>query len=274
MSIPLLAGRVFTDQDNDEAHGVVMINKTMAHRYWPNEDPIGRRLKPQFPTAKVPWRPASRNTWLTVVGVVGDVKEDALNDETKPEIYLPYLQNPSSLMNLLVRSTYDPSRLAPALRKQVSAVDKDQPVYNINTMENVFSQALTEPTLIASLLATFAGVALILATVGIYSVVSYSVAQRTHEIGIRMAVGAQHRHVLSMVLGQGLKLVLVGVAVGVTTALGITRVLSNLLFGVTATDPAIFFAVPLVLIVVAVFASYFPARKAVQVDPILALRNE
>ena len=206
--------------------------------------------------------------------MVGDVKEDALNDETKPEIYLPYLQNPSSLMNLLVRSTYDPSRLAPALRKQVSAVDKDQPVYNINTMENVFSQALTEPTLIASLLATFAGVALILATVGIYSVVSYSVAQRTHEIGIRMAVGAQHRHVLSMVLGQGLKLVLVGVAVGVTTALGITRVLSNLLFGVTATDPAIFFAVPLVLIVVAVFASYFPARKAVQVDPILALRNE
>lgn len=274
IGIPLLAGRVFTDQDNDEARGVVMINKAMAHRYWPNEDPIGRRLKPQFPTAKVPWRPESRNTWLTVVGVVGDVKEDALNDETKPEIYLPYLQNPSSLMNLLVRSTSDPSRLAPVLRRQVSAVDKDQPVYNINTMENVFSQALAEPTLIASLLASFAAVALILATLGIYSVVSYSVAQRTHEIGIRMAVGAQHRHVLSMVLGQGLKLVLVGVAVGLATALGITRVFSNLLFGVTATDPAIFFAVPLVLIAVAIFASYFPARKAVQVDPIIALRNE
>ncbi len=189
-------------------------------------------------------------------------------------MYVPYLQNPSSLMNLLVRSTSDPLRLAAGLRNQVLAVDRDQPVYNINTMENVFNQSLAEPKTIASLLATFAALALVLATLGVYSVISYSVAQRTHEIGIRMAMGAQQRHVIRMVVGQGLKLVLVGVAIGVTAAFGVTRVLSNLLFGVTATDPPIFVVVPLLLVVVAILASYFPARRAMRVDPTTALRNE
>ncbi len=273
MGIPLLEGRYFTEQDNDESHGVVMINKTMARRYWPNEDPVGRRLKPQFPAAKVPWRPESNNTWLNIVGVVGDVKGDALDDQTKPEIYVPYLQNPSALMNVLVRSTSDPVRLAHRLRTQVLAVDRDQPVYNINTMEEVFSHSLAEPNVIALLLATFAALALILAALGVYSIVSYSVAQRTHEIGIRMAMGAQQRHVLRMIVGQGFKLVLLGVAIGLTTAVAVTRVLSNLLFGVTATDPTIFFVVPLLLVVVAILASYFPARRALKVDPIIALRK-
>ncbi len=274
MGIPLLRGRYFMEQDNDESHGVVMINQTMARRYWFDQDPVGRRLQPHFPAAKVPWRPESSNTWLTVVGVVGDVKEDGLNDQTSAEIYVPYLQNPSSLMNLLVRSTSDPLRLVPGVRGQVLAVDEDQPVYNIKTMENVFSQSLAAPQVITSLLATFAAVALILAAIGVYSVMSYSVAQRTHEVGVRMALGAQQRHVLRMILGQGLKLVLVGVVIGVTTAFAVTRVVSNLLFGVTATDPAIFVAVPLLLVVIAILASYLPARRALKVDPIIALRNE
>jgi putative ABC transport system permease protein len=274
LGIPLLEGRYFTERDNDESHGVVIISKTMALRYWPNDNPLGKRLKPQFPAARVPWRPQSNNTWLNVVGVVGDVKEDALTEQIEPEIYVPYLQNPSSLMNLLVRSTSDPLRLAPNLRRQVLAVDRDQPVSNISTMENVFSQSLAEPKVIASLLATFAALALLLAALGVYSVVSYSVAQRTHEIGIRMAMGAQQRHVVKLIVGQGLRLVLVGVAIGLAVALAATRVLSNLLFGVTATDPPIFVAVPLLLVAVAILASYVPARNAVKVDPINALRNE
>jgi putative ABC transport system permease protein len=197
-----------------------------------------------------------------------------LNDQTAAEIYLPYLQNPSSLMNLLVRSTSDPLRLIPRVRSQVLAVDGDQPVYNIKTMENVFSQSLAEPQVITSLLATFAAVALILAAIGVYGVMSYSVVQRTHELGVRMALGAQQRHVLRMIVGQGLKLVLVGVAIGVMTAFAVTRVISNLLFGVTATDPLIFVMVPLLLVVIAMLASYFPARRALKVDPMIALRNE
>jgi putative ABC transport system permease protein len=271
LGIPLLGGRSFTDQDNEESHGVVMINKTMARQYWPNEDPIGRRLKPEFPSAKVPWRPESRNTWLTIVGVVGDVKEKALTDQITPEIYVPYLQNPSSLMNIVVRSTSDPLRLAPNLRSQVLAVDRDQPVSNINTMDDVFRQSLAEPKVMTSLLATFGALALILATLGVYSVVSYSVAQRTHEIAIRTAIGAQRHHVFKMIVGHALKLVLVGVALGIAMALAVTRLLSNQLFGVTATDPPNFIMVPLLLVVVAILASFFPARRAMKVDPIAAL---
>lgn len=274
MVIPLLRGRYFTEQDNDESHGVVMINQTMARRYWPDGDAVGKRLQPHFPAAKVPWRPESTNTWLTIVGVVGDVEEKGLNDELSAEIYVPYLQNPSSLMNLLVRSTSDPLRLVPGVSRQILAVDKDQPVYNIKTMEDVFSQSIAAPQVITSLLSTFGAIALILAAIGVYSVMSYSVAQRTHEVGVRMALGAQQQHVLRMILGQGLKLVLIGVVIGLTTAFAVTRVMSNLLFGVSATDPPIFVTVPLLFIGVAMVASYLPARRALKVDPIIALRNE
>jgi putative ABC transport system permease protein len=176
-------------------------------------------------------------------------------------------------MNLLVRSTSDPLRLVPAVRRQVLAVDADQPIYNIKTMENVFSESIAAPNVITSLLGIFAAVALILAAIGVYSVMSYSVAQRTHELGVRMALGAQHQHVLRMILGNGLKLVLIGVGIGVTAAFAVTRVISNLLFGVTATDPPIFVGVPVLLIVVAILASYLPARRALKVDPIVALRE-
>jgi putative ABC transport system permease protein len=273
LSIPLLRGRYFTEQDNDESHGVVMINQTMARRYWPDENPIGKLIKPQFPVGNVPWRPVTTNTWLAIVGVVGDVKETGVNAEQSAEIYLPYLQNPSSLMNLLVRSKSDPLRLVPSVRRQVLAVDRDQPIYNIKTMENVLSQSVATPQVITSLLTIFAAIALLLAAIGVYGVMSYSVAQRTHEVGVRMALGAQQQHVLRMILGHGLRLVLVGVGLGVMVAFLVTRVISNLLFGVSATDPQVFVGVPLLLIAVALLATYFPARRALKVDPIVALRE-
>jgi putative ABC transport system permease protein len=176
-------------------------------------------------------------------------------------------------MNLLVRSKSDPLRLVPAVRRQVLAVDGDQPVYNIKTMENVLSQSIATPQLITSLLTIFAAIALLLAAMGVYGVMSYSVAQRTHEVGVRMALGAQQQHVLRMILGHGLRLVLFGVGLGVMVALAVTRVISNLLFGVSATDPQVFVGVPLLLIAVALLATYFPARRALKVDPIIALRE-
>ena len=273
LSIPLLRGRYFTDQDDDESRGVVMINQTMARRYWPNTDPIGKRIQSHFPTANVPWRPATTNTWLTIIGVVGDVKEIGVNEEQPAEIYLPYLQNPSSLMNVLVRSTSDPLRLVPAVRSQVLAVDGNQPIYNIQTMESVFSHSIAAPYVITSLLTIFAALALLLAAIGVYSVMSYSVAQRTYEVGLRMALGAQQQHVLRMILGHGFRLVLVGVGLGVMMAFGATRVISHLLFGVSATDPKVFLSVPLLLIAVATLAIYVPARRALKVDPIDALRE-
>lgn len=274
MGIPLRRGRYFTEQDSGQSQGVVMINETMARHYWPNEDPVGRRLKIEFPAAKVPWRPEANDNWLTVVGVAGDVKEEGLNDEPEPEIYLPYLQNPSSLMNLLVRTPSDPTRMASAVRRQVWAVDADQPVYNVKTMEDVFGESFAEPHVITSLLATFAAIALVLAAIGVYGVIAYSVAQRTHEIGVRMALGARPRHVLGVIVGQGLKLILIGLVIGAAVAFAVSRVLSSLLFGVTATDPLTFFAVSLLLVVVALLASYVPARKALKVDPVIALRHE
>ena len=273
LSIPLLRGRYFTDQDDDESRGVVMINQTMARRYWPNTDPIGKRIQSHFPAANVPWRPATTNTWLTIIGVVGDVKEIGVNEEQPAEIYLPYLQNPSSLMNVLVRSTSDPLRLVPAVRSQVLAVDGNQPIYNIQTMESVFSHSIAAPYVITSLLTIFAALALLLAAIGVYSVMSYSVAQRTYEVGLRMALGAQQQHVLRMILGHGFRLVLVGVGLGVMMAFGATRVISHLLFGVSATDPKVFLSVPLLLIAVATLAIYVPARRALKVDPIDALRE-
>ena len=274
MRIPLLAGRQFAEQDADEERGVVMISQSMASRFWPGENPLGRRIQPKFPTDKTFWIPESRNLWLTVVGTVGDVKQEGLTHSDLPHIYLPYLQNPSSIMSLLVRTASDPLRWAAAVRNQVMAVDHDQPVFDIKTMRDIMAESFSQPRVFALMLTTFSVLALLLAAAGIYGVMSYSVEQRTHEMGLRMALGAQRQDILRLVVGQGLILALIGVSTGLIAALGLTRFLIALLYGVNPMDPAIFATLSLFLLGVATSASLILARRATKVDPMVALRWE
>ena len=277
MGIPLLKGRPFDDQDRDEARGVALINETMATRYWPGEDPLGKRIRPDFPKTRTPWRPRAGNAWLTVVGVAGDVKEvKELGpiDETPPEFYLPCPQNPSALMRLIVRTDAEPTNLVSAIRHEVLAADKDQPVTEIKSMKQFVSESVFRPRVNTILLSVFATVALILAVVGIYGVISYSVMQRTREVGIRLALGAQTRDVLAMVVRQGMKLSLAGIGIGVAGAFALTRVMRTLLFGVSASDPLTFVVVALLLAAMSLVACYVPARRAGKVDPMVALRCE
>jgi predicted permease len=267
MSIPLLSGRAFTDQDMPTTPRVVVISETMARRYWPNEDPIGKRIG----TGRIQ-RPED---WTQVVGVVKDVRQFELTADSKPQMYLPYRQRgffPSE--DLVVKTDVDPASMASTVRSAVWEIDKDQPVSNIRTMEEILVGSIARQRFSMLLLAIFAAVALILAAVGIYGVMSYSVAQRTHEIGIRMALGAQTGAVLKLAVSYGLKLVVAGIVIGLIAAFALTRVMSTLLFGVTATDPTTFALISLLLIGVAAIASYIPARRATKVDPIIALRYE
>lgn len=266
LQVPLLKGRSFTEADRADAPGVVIINETVARRFFPDEDPIGKRLKLG--------NPESRSPWLTIVGVVEDVKYSGLDAETEAGLYVPFAQNPFPGMFLLVRTMSDPLGLAAAVRKEILAVDKDQPIADIKILEQVVSESVAQRRLNTVLLGIFAVVALILAVVGIYGVVSYSVTQRTHEIGIRMALGARPSNVLKLVVGQGMILVLIGVTIGLIAAFALTRVLSSLLYGVSATDPATFMVISLLLVAVALLASYIPARRATKVDPMVALRYE
>jgi putative ABC transport system permease protein len=267
MSIPLLDGRVFTDGDNSDSPAVVIISETMARRFWPNEDPLGKRIKVGRSTSSRPW--------LTVIGVVKDVRQYELVIEPKPQMYVPYQQaeffEPRALV---VRANFDPLSLTGTVRQTVWEIDKDQPVSDISTMEEVIADSVARQRFSMWLLGIFAGLALVLAAVGIYGVMSYSVAQRTREIGIRMALGAQRSDVLKMTIGGGLRLVLMGAAIGLAAALVLTRVMSSLLFGVSPTDPLTFVSISIVLISVAVLASYVPARRATRVDPMFALRHE
>jgi putative ABC transport system permease protein len=274
MGVPLLKGRAFDEQDRDEAHGVAIINEAMARRYWPDEDPLGKRIRPNFPETKTPWRPKVSNAWLTVVGVARNVKEDGPVDETLPEFYLPCLQNPSALMRLVVRTNGEPMSFVSAIRQEVLAVDKDQPATGIKSMKQLVSESVFRPRLNTLLLSVFATVALILAIVGVYGVISYSVTQRTREMGIRLALGAQTRDMLTLVVGQGMKLSLAGVGIGVAGAFALTRVMRVLLFGVSASDPLTYGVVALLLAAMSLLACYVPARRAARVDPTVALRYE
>jgi predicted permease len=263
MGIPLRNGRVFTDEDKADHPLVALINETLARRYWPErENPIGQRLRlgPRF----IP----------EIVGIVGDVKDSALNQQTAPAIYASYLQSPEAKMSLVVRAEGDPVNMIRAVEKQVWAVDKDQPMYKIRAMEQVVGDSQSSSRFTLVLLGIFAAVAMGLAAVGIYGVISYTVAQRTREIGIRIALGAARRDVLRLVVGQGTVLASAGVAIGLAGALGLTRVMKSLLFGVSATDPAIFAGAALFLAAVALAASYIPARRAMRVDPTVSLRYE
>ncbi len=267
MSIPVLTGRQFTDQDTRKSPLVMLISETMARRVWPNEDPVGKR---------VALGPIQRpEDWFQVIGVVKDVRQFELSAEPKPQMYLLYRQTDFfAPEDLVVQTGVDPASMATTVRNAVWEIDKDQPVSNIRTMEEILLDSIARQRFNMLLLAIFGAVALILAAVGIYGVMSYSVAQRTHEIGIRMALGAQTGAVLKLAVGYGLKLVLAGVAIGLIAAFALTRVMSTLLFGVTATDPMTFTLISLLFVCVAALASYIPARRATKVDPIIALRYE
>jgi putative ABC transport system permease protein len=279
MGITLQNGRFFTEQDNQQIPPVAIINETVARRFWPNEDPVGKRIWMGPPESLVAHLLPAGYTFprLTIVGVVSDVRQEGLHQPALPEIYAPHVQaggETQHLMFLAVRTDSDPVGLTASVRNQVWAVDKDQPVVNIMTMEQRLADSVSRPRFNMFLLGVFAGVALVLAAVGIYGVISYAVTQRTHEVGIRMALGAQAGNVLRLVVGQGMRLVLAGVLVGLLMSLALTRLMEGLLFGVSTTDPLTFVLIAVLLVTVALLACYLPARRATKVDPLTALRHE
>jgi putative ABC transport system permease protein len=265
MQIPLTNGRAFTDQDIDKSPQVLIVNESMARQLWPGENPVGRRI--------TVWR--DEKFPREIVGVVGDTKA-SLDTDAGAQMYVPYAQdaNWGSLTLVMRTTTNDPASLAPAVRNEIRSLDKTLPVYNVKTMDDVLEASVADRRSSMLLFSTFAIVALLLSMIGIYGVTAYYVTQRTHEIGIRMALGAQLRDVLTLVLKRGVVLALVGIAVGLAGALTLTRLMSSLLFGVTPVDAVTFATVSLCLVAVAVIACYIPARRATKVDPLVALRYE
>ena len=263
MGISLLQGRGFTEQETKaEEKKTVIINESFARTYFPGEEPLGNRLIIDM------GRPAT----CEIIGVTRDIKQFSLVSEPTPTMYLPDIN--LGRPNLVVRASGDPLALTSAIRGAVQSIDKDQPIANVATMEEILSRSVGEPRFRTLLLGVFAALALVLAGVGIYGVMSYTVARRTHEIGIRMALGARPKDTMMLVVGQGLSLALIGVGVGLAGAFGLTRLLSSLLFGVSPTDSMTFVAIALLLTGVAAVACYIPARRATRVDPMLALRCE
>jgi len=264
LGIPLLRGRDLSQRDNLASPTVVLVNQAMAHKYFDGQDPIGTRIS------------ADGKNWLTITGVVGDVRQQGLKAEPQPEVYLSYLQDPFEwpYLTLLVRTAGDPIKMTPTIESVVWAVDKDVPIPSVQTMEQIRSASIAQPRVTTLLLGVFAGLALVLAAIGIYGVMAYSVTQRTHEMGLRMALGAARTDVLKLVLGQGLLLAMIGLALGLGGAFALTRLLAKLLWNVHPTDPLTFAGVSALLTAVALLACYVPARRATKVDPMVALRYE
>ena len=263
MSIPLLRGRAFTGQDTKDAPRVMLVNETLVRRLFPGEDPIGKRVL------------QGRRGATEIVGIVGDVKHRSLDVESGAEFYMSYLQSPEPEMTLVARGTTgDSSGLIAAVRNAVGEIDKDQPISDIKPMNQLLAESVAPQRFNTLLLGIFAFIALALASVGIFGVMNYTVTQRTHEIGIRLALGAQTTDVLRLIVTQGMMLALIGVGIGLAGSFATTRLMRSLLYGVSATDPLIFFGVSLLLAFVALVACYIPARRAMRVDPMVALRYE
>ncbi len=267
LQIPLRKGRLFDDHDAGDAPRVVVISETMARKYFGGDDPIGKRITFDDPQA-------ADAAWQTVVGIVGDVRGRSLNAEPYAQVYGVYRQTPRRGMTVLLRTAAAPLALVSTIRQQVVALDPQQPLYDLRTGEQVMAASVARTRFNMLLIAILAGIALALAAIGVYGVISYSVAQRTHEIGIRMALGASAGNVLKLVIGEGMLLAGAGIVVGVVAAFGVTRIMASLLYGVTATDPFTFLSLAFVLAAIAFFASYIPARRATKVDPVVALRTE
>ena len=268
MAIPLKLGRVFDERDVRGSVPVAVINETMAARFWPGKNALGKRIKETGPDARGPW--------FTVVGVVGDVRDSQLGLEPRPEVYATSLQlgTESLRATIALRTHAQPSLVVAAVRKEISALDSQQPVANVQTMEEVLARSVAPQRFNMTLIVLLASIALVLATSGIYGVIAYSVAQRTHEIGLRMALGAQSGNVLSLVVGQGMRLALIGILLGLSGALVLTRMMQRLLYEVKPTDPLTFSVVSLLLTGVALLACWLPARRAAKIDPMESLRYE
>jgi putative ABC transport system permease protein len=266
MHVALLRGREFSDLDGPDSMQVAIISETMARRYWPGEDPLGKRLKVGEPDASKPW--------VTIVGIARDVKYDWFTRDPEPALYLAYRQAPLPYSYFAVRTMGDPIKVAGAVRNKVASVDPAQPLYDIRTLERVITNSVLGLAYVAVMMAVLGGIALFLSSVGVYGLISYSVTERTHEIGLRMALGARQAEVLRMVVGRGLFLTLSGLVIGLPISVLLARLLSSLVFGVSSTDMVTFGGVSLVLTSVALLASYIPAHRATRVDPMVALRCE
>jgi putative ABC transport system permease protein len=266
MGIPVLKGRSFTAQDRDNTPHVIIVNEALASRYWPNQDVIGKRLGFE--------EDPSKQSWREIVGVVGNVKHQGLEAEAKPEVYLPYQQLSRNFMSVVVRTSSDPVSMIPAVRSQVFTIDKDQPAFDIMTMDQRLAKSVATSRFVMLLLGTFSVLALGLAALGLYGAMAYLVTQRTQEIGLRMALGASRMDVFKLVVGKGMRLALIGMAIGLVASLALTRLMRSLLFDVTPTDVLTFVLVSVVLLTVALLACYIPARRATNVDPLTSLRYE
>jgi putative ABC transport system permease protein len=266
MGIPLLRGRAFDEHDVASAPRVTIISEAFVHRFFPNQDPLGKQLLFSFPP-----NPAVPRQ---IVGIVGDIRDASIAQDPGPMMYVPFDQAPIWGVEVVVRSNLRPASLAAAIRQKSHEIDKDLPVTDFSSMASSIDTSVAQPRFRAWLIGSFAALALVLAAAGIFGVISYSVSRRTHEIGIRIALGASAANVTRLILGESARLVLIGLAVGVPIALGLGRFLASLLFGIRASDAATFLAVGFLLFAVATLAAYAPARRATHADPMTALRHE
>jgi predicted permease len=266
MQIPLRQGRFFNDLDTPTTQKVTIIDEYFAQQYWPHEDPLGKRIRTGGLDSKQPW--------ITIVGVVGRVKQDALDSDPRIAFYFPHSQYTTAAMNVVLRSNVAPATLTSAIKKEIRELDPDLPIYNVRTMDERVQESLARRRFSMVMLGLFAALALALATIGIYGVMAYMVNQGTREIGIRLALGATQRNILHLIVRQGMTLALTGVAIGLAGAFALTRLMRSLLFGVRSTDPLTFIAIAALLAVIALLASYIPARRAARIDPMVSLRCE